>query len=184
MSLSKAILAFLGSVPFFVVSAWGPESFGLTPKPDWPLIRWPTLAFGAWGMAASAKNFFDDRIQLRVDDDGIYIRPRPEVIPWSEISGIRVVRYYPGRTFHTFYMRWIVFDLRDPSLFPSAPPYFRFISRTLSFIRVLRNLGDIVISSGRLDCTTDALLAAIEQHAPPGFNLSRDGKARPVAGRP
>jgi hypothetical protein len=172
LSLSKTILAFFCFAALFALSAWGPESFGLTPKPIWLLIRWPALALGALGMAASAKGFFDDRIQLRVDDSGISIRPRPEPIPWSEVSRIRVVRYYSPQSFYIFYMRWIVFDLRDPSLFPSPLRYLHFSTKALSLIMGPRNLGDIVISANGLDCSNDDVLAAIKQHAPPGLKLS------------
>jgi hypothetical protein len=163
-------LCFMGLflLAFLIMFVVGPERFGLTPKPDFELIRWPFAALFAWLTFVAGRKLFDDREQIVVGANGISIQfTSPLAIPWSAIARIAVAKQYVSLI---VYRRNICLYLHDPARYPMKTGRARLFGR-------LGNLGygDITVPTAGLDRGIDEIIAAIEPRATAaGIALTRE----------
>ena len=154
-SIPIAILFFLVGVGLAALAWWGPQSFGLNPKPHWETFRWPTLVLGLVLMVSFGRDFFDRRVQIRVGPDGVFLRNwSDDLIPWSAISAFRIEKQY---TSWPLYLRHLYLDLHDPTKYPSTTWRGRFLGRGSN-----RGYGDITVATIGTETNVDKLLETME----------------------
>lgn len=159
MSLFLLICVFV-----VLVTVFGPETFGLRPKPGLEWIRWPAgLLFGAAGVLF-ARHVFERAPQVVISPRGIFMRQwSDETIAWTAIRKCRVDRVtvrWP------LYQRIICLELHDPASHPPTATRARFFGRGLN-----RGHGDITMRSSGLDYEVEDVWAAIKRFAPAEVEL-------------
>lgn len=158
-SLLKIPFLLLFIVALAATAAWAPQ-FGLDWEPDKEWLRWPCVILFAAVAVYTAFRFFDDRAQIVISPEGLFIRQWSEVtIPWSAISRCTVKKQQLDEG---AYRRVICIYLRDPSLYPPAKPRIRLLRRGRNI-----GLGEIAMYTSGLDQDLPDLMAAIKRFAAP-----------------
>jgi hypothetical protein len=165
----KFSLMLLVLLAFLAILVWGPQQFGLSPKPGWEFLRWPGVVVVGLGTIMIGPDLFDRREQIVIASDGIFMRRRSEeTIPWSAIARCRVEKQYLPPTYFV-YRRHICLYLRDPSLYPPTTRRARFFARFGNL-----GYGDIIMPIAGLDQEIPEFMAAIEPlAAAAGVEVSR-----------
>lgn len=158
-SLLKIPFTLLCIVALAALGAFAPQ-LGLDWDPDMEWLRWPcVILFAAFAVYAVFR-FFDDRAQVVIGPEGLFIRYWSNVtIPWSAIARCTVKKQQLPEF---AYRRHICVYLHDPSLYPPARRWTRLLGAGWS-----RDFGDIIMPTGGLDRDIPELMAAIRKYAVP-----------------
>jgi hypothetical protein len=162
----KLPLMLLLCVLIVLVAVFGPESFGLIPKPGWQFAVWPgAVFFGACGVVIS-RRLFDSTPEIVISRSGISMRQwSKERIPWAAIRACRIERVqirWPA------YNRLVCLCLRDPKAYPRTTWRGRFFGRGWNL-----GYGDITMMTSGLDHGIEDIWEAIERFAPSQVELDR-----------
>lgn len=148
----RILLIILGSLAFVVAGVWIAGVAGPAPKPGKEWVGWLSIIFFGAGAAVVGSQLFNDDIQIRISDSGIYYRKWSEqTIPWGEISAVSVW------TFRR--QKFPILHLVQPNRYPS-----RTLSGKLSATNRLLTGGDITISLSGMDRNFNDVVAAIEYY--------------------
>jgi len=161
-SLLKTPFMVLGALGFVALAIFAPQ-LGLDWEPDQEWMRWPGAIFFAACAACIAFGFFDDRKQIVIGPDGLFVRYWSDVtIPWSAIAQCAVRTQRISVDTNSVSLRCICIDLRDPSLYPPKARWARRLGRPWNL-----GLGDIVLMTSGLDRDIPELMATIRKYAVP-----------------